>query len=162
MNPGSELNVYNLELAWAKGPLTLQAEAYHAETNGQRLYMTGAYAQVSYFLTGEHREYDRTMKSFGRVCPSNPVLGGCHRGKGAWEVVTRYGYNDVDYVPALVAGAAVPHVVIGDQMDLTVGVNWYLSSNTRVMVNYVRSEADYTFIGTSQADHLGARIAWDY
>jgi phosphate-selective porin OprO/OprP len=52
VNPNSEFNVYNIELAWAKGPLTLQAEGYHAETNGQRLYMTGAYAQVSYFLYG--------------------------------------------------------------------------------------------------------------
>ena len=102
------------------------------------------------------------MKSFGRVCPSKPVLGGCQRGKGAWEVVARYGYNDLGYTPALFIGAAVPPVVIGEQMDLTVGVNWYLSANTRLMVNYVRSKARYKFIGASQADHVGARIAWDY
>ena len=77
-------------------------------------------------------------------------------------MVARYGYNDLDYTPALFIGAAVPPVVIGDQTDMSVGVNWYLSSNTRVMVNYVRSKAYYTFIGGDNADHVGARIAWDY
>ena len=86
--PDTEFNVYNLELAWAKGPLPAQAEAYYTETNSlNRIYMSGLYAQVSLFVTGEHREYDRTMKAFGRVYPLHPVLGACDRGLGTGNLL---------------------------------------------------------------------------
>ncbi len=161
--PNTEFNVYNLELAWARGPLSMQAEAYYAETNNESpIHMAGAYAQASLFLTGDHREYDRTMKTFGRVYPANPVFGGCDRGCGAWELAARYGYADLNDLEALSPGNAVPPTVIGDQNAFTFGVNWYLTSHTRVMFNYVHSHASYTFIGASKADHFGVRMAWDY
>lgn len=161
--PDTEFNVYNMEIAWARGPLSAQAEAYYAEANtGNRLYMSGVYAQVSLFLTGEHREYDRTMKTFSRVYPLDPVFGGGQRGHGALELVARYGYNDLNDVKALFPGNSVPPTVIGDQSDFTFGANWYLSANTRVMFNYVHSNVFYEFIGSSDADHCGVRFAWDY
>ncbi len=165
LEPNIEFNVYNLELAMARGPLTLQAEAYHTETNTLTpIYMSGAYAQAAWILTGEHRQYDRVMKAFDRVHPLDPVLGCGATGRGAWELIVRYSYNDLNDVESLLSGGSgvQPPTVIGDQNDFTVGTNWYLNSHTRMMFNYVHSHAFYTFIGSSTAEHYGVRMAWDY
>ncbi len=48
---------------------------------------------------------------------------------GAWEVAARLSYLDLNDGP--IRG--------GEELNFTVGLNWYLRSNLRVMVNYVRA-----------------------
>lgn len=61
----------------------------------------GAYAYVSYFLTGEHIPYDRKSGTIGRVKPFenfflvDNAAGGVSTGWGAWNIAARYDYLDL-------------------------------------------------------------------
>jgi phosphate-selective porin OprO and OprP len=103
------------------------------QTDG--LFFHGGYVQASYFLTGEFRPYVRNQGAFGQVVPHEDFFcvegeGGKHDlqcGRGAWEVAARYSYIDLDN-----------HGVNGGMLnDLTLGLNWYLNRNARVMSNYL-------------------------
>ena len=85
------------------------------------------YVQSSLFLTGESRAYKAKKASFSRVKPKAPVTEG---GIGAWEVALRMSYLDIDDKDE----------VESKETDYTVGLNWYATSNVRMMANYVRAE----------------------
>ncbi len=168
LNPGEEFNVYNFEAAWMRGPFSLQGEYYYAETGGSLgIYTNGAYIQASYFLTGENRGYDRHMKSFCRVHPYEPFFrvrtcDGIATGLGAWELAARWSWKDLESIQALFPGATFPPTVIGTQENITLGCNWYLNPYSRVMLNWVHSITDYTFLGKSEGDHVGLRFQIDW
>lgn len=127
------------ELAFVYGPFSFQTEYYvnfidrsdHADCKTQ-----GAYAYVSYFLTGEHRPYDRKKGVFSRVKPYENFFRvrdeNCtvYTGRGAWELKYRYSWFD-----------GYDHDLLGYDYvgDHTVGVNWYLTPYTRMMLEYVHS-----------------------
>ena len=75
------VNTYGLEALWVHGPLSLQTEGMAAvvnqETNPTAL-LGGGYATLGYFLTGEHRPYDRKAGAIDRVIPN------CNFKKGGW------------------------------------------------------------------------------
>lgn len=126
-------NVFGAELAWVHGPLSVQSEYTHSLVDGNEgqgnVDFWGAYGQVSYFLTGEHRVYEPEYGRFGRVKPKanfNPAEGGW----GAWEVAARYSYLDLD--DSNVRG--------GKLSDVTAGINWHLFPNARIMLNYVHAD----------------------
>lgn len=82
----NRIHLIGLEQAWVVGPASLQAEWISS-----RLSLSGAgaawlhsgYAQISWFLTGEHRNYKKIWGVFDRVTPHRPFLkaGGRERGK---------------------------------------------------------------------------------
>lgn len=118
------------EAAWLNGPFSAQAEYQLASVSasgaGQDGDFSGYYAYVSYFLTGEHRNYKKTSASFDRLRP-NENFG---VGKGAFELLARYSFIDLD------DGAAFTE----EMTDTTLGLNWYLNGASRVMFNWVHSE----------------------
>lgn len=129
-----EVMQYGGEVAWVGGPLSVQAE-YIMQTiaglaGAPDVDTTGYYAFVSWFLTGEHRPYQASDGSFGRVKPKGNYGQG---GSGAWELALRYSSLDVD-APAIATA--------GEVSDITAGVNWYLNPNTRVMFNYILGDLD--------------------
>lgn len=134
--------LFGAETALVLGPLSLQGEYLQTWVDaptGDSPSFFGAYGQVSYFLTGEHRVYERGKAEFGRVKPkANFSLHG--GGWGAWEVGVRYSY--LDLTDAGVQG--------GRLSDVSVGVNWYLHPNMRVMFNYVF--ADVGDRGTAEGE----------
>ena len=81
------------------------------------------YGQVSYFLTGESRSYKNSLSGFGRVNPKNNYG---ENGWGAFEVAARFSAIDMEED--------------GSLEDITIGLNWYLNPNTRIMFNYVKGE----------------------
>ena len=85
----------------------------------------GAYVQASYFLTGEHRPYKTSNGTFDKVKPLKNY--GKEGGPGAWELAARYSYLNLN--DAGVDG--------GRLRDLTLGLNWYLNPNLRIMWNYI-------------------------
>lgn len=140
-----DYQLLGVEAAWVYGPFSVQAEYFNAwvpRTGIGTADLHGAYAYVSYFLTGEHRPYNRARGTFDRVRPFTNFFrvrssDGVQNGWGAWEVA--YRYSCIDLVDA---GAAVNGGIADDH---TLGLNWYLNPHTRLMFNYVfaRSTDDY-------------------
>jgi phosphate-selective porin OprO/OprP len=89
------------------------------------VFFQGGYAEVLYFLTGEHRAYDRKNARFDRVVPYNNFSWktGCW---GAWQLAARY--SRIDLKDDGVDGSVVD--------DFTAGLNWFLNPNTKVQFNY--------------------------
>jgi phosphate-selective porin OprO/OprP len=163
----AEFAVLGLEGAYVRGPFSLQGEYFYASTGDTvGINASGAYGQVSYFLTGENRGYKKSSKAFDRVKPYEPFFlvntaDGVVGGRGAWELAFRWSWTDLESVPALLGGT-VPPTVIGTQENLALGLNWYLNPYSRMMFNYVHSITDYTFIGKSEGDHFGIRFQIDW
>jgi len=133
--------VIGTEAALIQGPLSFQAEWTAASALGREatmpggsdsdLWFQGGFAQVSYFLTGEHRPYDRRLARMGNLSPKKSVSAN-DRFAGAWELAARgtlVNLNDSD--------------VRGGRLDAwTLGVNWYLTPFFRTQLNYVLTNRD--------------------
>ena len=110
---------------------------------GSDLDFSSYYVQVSYVLTGESRKYDHVTGGFRGVTPRRDFRGE-PRGPGAWELGARYA--GIDLNDGDVAG--------GELDEITLGLNWYLNANTRVMLNYLMADLD----GVGDVDILQTRF----
>ena len=117
--------LYNGELAVVQGPFSVQAEATKADVHRLGGLSTasfwGGYAFVSFFLTGESRPYLASEGEWDRVFPTSS--------KGAWEVAARLSTMDLDDASTGVLG--------GKGTNITVGLNWYINGNFKLMADYV-------------------------
>jgi phosphate-selective porin OprO/OprP len=118
------------ELSYVNGPLSVQGEYVQSEIDNPDLVsnknldlISSYYGQVSYFLTGESRSYKSSLSGFGRVKPNNNYG---ENGWGALEIAARFSAIKVQESELL--------------ENITLGVNWYLNPNTRMMFNYVMGE----------------------
>ena len=150
-------NVLGSELLWVEGPFSLQSEAMVnlVNQNGVNSALPGAYAQAGYFLTGEHRPYDRKTGTIDRVIPkSNLTFAGtnCNPGLGAWEVAGRWSWLDLN--DNVIQGGTI--------VDYTAGVNWYWNPYTKMVFNYVHSISDSPVLPQSQTDMFGVRAQLDF
>ena len=157
------------------GPLSVQAEGTFAacEGNVRSIYPAaqfltprgspvfwGGYLQTSYFLTGEHRPYDRRFGVYTRPKPNENFFlvrgeDGCyHRGLGAWEVAYRYSYVNLN-------DNGITGGILGEH---TLGVNWYLSPNCKVQFNYVNGtrSVDNTLANSGTIHGFGMRAVVDF
>lgn len=139
------------EAAWVNGPFSLQGEWAHVDVDG----VTGGadlrtwYAYGSWFVTGQMRRYSPGAGRFERVKVENPVTKG---GLGAVELALRYDNADLSDAPGG-----------GEYSAWTVGANWHLTSNTRVMVNYTDSENDNRAAGADvDAEVVQFRLQLEY
>ncbi|HEX9733645.1 MAG TPA: porin [Thermoanaerobaculia bacterium] len=142
----AQVRLWDLELALVWGAFWAAAELAGAEADAVHLgdpSFRGSYVQAGWFLTGQHRPYRRGHGDFHRLklAASESFGGG---GRGAWEVAVRWSTLDLD--DAAVAG--------GELDDVTVGLNWYLNSVTRFMLNVVRSDV----AGVGEADFVLLRV----
>jgi len=136
-----DITAYGAELGLNYKAWNLQVEAnkvlydYAAGTNsGADAWYHSAYAQTSFFLTGESRSYSMYGGTFGGIKIKNPVNKG---GKGAFELVTRYSYSDSsDYT----RGVSVDD---GRKDEYLVGLNWYPRTNFRFMFDYSKNYLNY-------------------
>lgn len=107
---------------------------------------TGTYVEVLRFLTPDHRKYVKDRPGYARVVPSRRffLLEGDDRrwafDSGAWEIGLRYDY--VDLTNSGING--------GTAQGVTGAVNWYLTSNARVQMNY-----SWTHRGFNPSDNAG-------
>ena len=131
------IHTFDVEALWVHGPLSVQAEAMVAEvdrTTATTSTLHGEYVQVGWFLTGEHRPYDRVNGAIDRVRPFEDFFlvntdNGLERGKGAWEVAVRYSHIDLD--SASISGGILD--------DITFGVNWYSNPYCKLVFNFIHS-----------------------
>lgn len=148
--PGVDsLTRVGLEAAFVNGPLSIQGELllndFDSETGDGTFW--GGYLEASWFLTGEHRVYGRASGVFGRVVPKRPFSWG-ERTWGAVQVAARVSYLDLD--DGAIRG--------GQQLNTTLGVNWYLAKSVRVSANWVHGEVH----GDGHLDVLQVRFQLDY
>jgi phosphate-selective porin OprO/OprP len=113
------------EFAWVNGPFSLQSEfanTFLQRKNGEddANNLWGGYLGASYFLTGEHRNYDTADGVFDRVKVNRPLHDG---GPGAWELAARADYIDLNN----------EGVKGGEQLSYIGGINWYANDYIRFM-----------------------------
>ena len=144
-------NLLGAESALVYGPFSLQGEYVMANVDrssgSSDPTFDGFYLQGSYFLTGEHRRYKKSSGAFGRVKPKKN-FSSKDGGAGAWEIATRY--SQIDLSSGGVGG--------GKLKNITVGLNWYLNPNMRIMWNYIRSKLD----GVGSSDLALMRFQIDF
>lgn len=170
--PADAVDLWAAEAALVLGPFSVQGEFMRADASFMpehrdvtffgldkmfRLedrHFDGYYVQAGWFLTGEHRPYDRAAGVFDRVVPRHPFQPG-EGGWGAWELAARYetlNLDDFDFRGGVIGGN-------GD--TLTIGLNWYMTANTRLMLNYVKADIDQFSYG-GDIDILEARFQTDF
>ncbi len=127
------IKLVNFETAFVQGPFSLQAEYLLSNVNTgtvnpiDEYNFSSYYGQVSYFLTGERKQYKSSYSGFGRVKPKSNFGGTENKGLGAWEIALRYSNSDLNS----------KDVLGGGQSGITLGLNWYLNPVTRIMLNKV-------------------------
>jgi phosphate-selective porin OprO/OprP len=125
-----------VEAALVYGPASLQGEYISSWVNADASdnpQFGGWYVQGSYFLTpGDARVYKTSAGAFDKVKPAHPFLWGDEPGLGAWELAVRYSQLDLD--DGGFRG--------GKLDDVSAGLNWYLNTNVRVMLNYIYADLD--------------------
>jgi phosphate-selective porin OprO/OprP len=161
--PASQNQLYNLQAALVLGPLSFQAEWNGTridQIGGGPVFFQGAYIFASYFLTGEHREYNREVGTFWEPQVHSPFAcrtGTDVTGTGAWELTARLANLDFDS-PNLALGS--DGLKIGNRLTtVTLGVNWYINDNARLMFNYVHATPWDPNFGSSVADSFTLRTA---
>jgi phosphate-selective porin OprO and OprP len=116
------------ESAMVYGPFSVQSEYIQTNVSGKgydNAVLSGAYGYVTYFVTGESRNYKAKTAAWDRIKPNrNFDMKG---GLGAWELVA--GYDWMDLNSGGVKGGSA-NVAKG-------GINWFPHSHLRVSANYL-------------------------
>ncbi len=170
-------NVINPEFTFQWGPFLLNAEYtaswvdnvtavnYTQGTSalkpGSTYFTQGAYVEVLYFLTGEHRDFNKKSPGYGRVVPFRNAFWvegeNCLNifSKGAWQVGGRWSYLNLTDTNAGIVG--------GNINSFTAGLNWFLNPNIKVQWNAEMSHRD--FLGSPASGNYwggGMRFAFDF
>ncbi|MFH1189607.1 MAG: porin [Candidatus Omnitrophota bacterium] len=145
--PVKNINLVGLEGGFKYRSLLLKGEFMNSYADRlhdtKYAYFSGVYGQVSYVLTGEDQNYDMAVGRFANIEPFND-FSIAERKMGAWEVAARYSYLDLKD----------PGINGGILSDATLGLNWYLNPNMRIMWNYVHANRN----GLGYADILESRF----
>lgn len=168
------------EFVFQFGPLLVQSEYFAVFTQnvifpldsgierGDRFFH-GFNVEVLYFLTGEHRAYNRVPRDTERVAIWDRVIPDenfflvrrCEDckilfGRGAWQIGARYDW--IDLSDRGVAG--------GIAQDLTLGLNWFWNPNMKWQLNTIIEHRDVPSDPADSSDGFvygtGVRFAWDF
>jgi phosphate-selective porin OprO and OprP len=162
--PGSLQYTIGPEIAFVRGPLTIQAEwagrfLTDAVASGQSqgtAFFYGGYIEALWFLTGEHQDYNKRDGVFGRVVPSSDYYLKRHdpyRSWGAWQIGARFSYVNLN--DGAIQG--------GQLYDWTFGLNWFLNPNVKFQANYIVEHRDGpTGTPVGWINGFGLRAAFDF
>lgn len=150
----SSFTTGNIEFASVMGPVTIQSEAFLSQVNLTSLpaeSIFGAYAHISYFVTGENRQFEAFGQhgpQFGRNTPTaNFLWTKDHFSPGAVELKARWSTLNFDSVNS------------GQYNDLTLGTNWYWNDRMRWMFDYIHPlTSEQAVFGSTRSDILGLRF----
>ncbi len=124
--PADQLDTWNAEVSWRRGPLWLASEYLQTRAESPSLgdpEMKGWWLGASWILTGEMRPYLKKNGTFGSIPVSRSVY---QNGKGAWEVSARWSTIDLND-----AGLQ------GGEMDVaSIGLTWWATPYITASLNY--------------------------
>ena len=124
--PADNLQTWNAELSWRRGPLWLASEYTRTDVDNPALgnpSFDGYWLGASWILTGEMRAYNRKSGTFGGVPVSRSVY---QNGKGGWELTGRWSTVDLEDGP-----------VRGGEMDIvSLGLTWWATPFFGISANY--------------------------
>jgi phosphate-selective porin OprO and OprP len=165
-NPVTGGAVYNLESAAAYRSLFFQGEYFHYAIDRiglKQANFDGGYGELSWTVTGEARRYNPATGAYNGIIPFHDFTGG-ESGWGAWELAARVSYiNLVDNFLTGQSIASQPSAINGGkQTNITLGVNWYVNSNMRFMLDYVHGEFDKANPTAAAGAPLGSEIGTDF
>jgi phosphate-selective porin OprO/OprP len=101
----------------------------------------GYYVQGSWLITGESRRYEPATGAFQAPRPFVPFSAA--GGMGAWELALRYSHMDLNYRQGFAGLAPFSDSVRGGEQSIwTLGLNWYMNPNVRLLFNYLRVDID--------------------
>jgi len=153
MDAVESINEINGEFVIVYNSFTFQSEytyagvqaASNSNMQESNYVLNSFYGSLSWFATGEHKNYSHSKKMFGRVSPRKNFGNG---GAGAIELAARYSVMNLN-----------DHDLQGGKMsNLTFGVNWYLNPVYRISLNYVR--ADISELGIANIFQMRFQIAF--
>lgn len=128
--------ILGLETALNVGSFQFVSEAqvnWTHRDNGTTQLFHGAYAQVSYFLTGEFQPLDPQRGVIGRVKPLENFFlvercrGGCGAGWGGLQIAARYSYLDL----------SDDDILGGVGSNFTAACNWFWTAHSKLQFNYI-------------------------
>jgi phosphate-selective porin OprO/OprP len=171
-------NLWGVETVYQDGPLSFQAEWMATQVNSVvgPVFYHGAYAEVMYRLTGEHRVYDKKLGSLKNPVPFTDFISskgeqwGIH-GWGAWEIAARWSFVDLRnpaslnghyYDSATNTFTGTNGVGNGILNDATVGVTWFLNQHTKLQFNWIHAMLNNAANGHSVADLYVTRVQVDF
>ena len=111
---------------------------------------SGWYAQISYFLTDDHKRFKNKSATLSRVKPKNPFNFSTLKGLGAIESALRVSSLDI----------ADFNLGDDDYLEYTLALNWYLNKNARLEANYIKSDLD--IVGLDTPDIMQVRFEYDF
>ena len=162
VSTGNISDANHLQLAGAEASLVWGSFNIQSEYVGSFVDRSGAadadfdsaYIFCSYFLTGEHRVYNRGLGTYDKQEVYEPFFrvwtdrGTC-TGSGAWEVALRWDYLNLN-----------SGTIQGGYLDnVTFGVNWYLNAYVRLMFNYIYTDLHDPVDGRSDANTFLTRMS---
>ena len=162
-NTGRILNankssLVGVEGVFNAGPFQIVSEYQYmtVDRNGfaNSVQLHGGYVYASYFLTGEHMEWDRKVGKLGRVVPHENFwrVRDCNcmtqTGLGAWQVALRLSHADL----------TDEDIIGGDGTAVTFGLNWYWNPRARWQFNYIVGDLKRDPIGSGNYEIFGTRF----
>ena len=141
---------YGIEGYYQYRGFSLQGEymTMRLETQKRDYDFSGWYLQTGYFLTGDAKRYKTKDGVLGRLSPKHPVTKG---GAGAVEVACRI--SALDFQEKLENA--------GDMKSYTIGLNWYMTAQLRMMFNMVKIDTENK-AGRENPDILEMRVQYDF
>ncbi|MBL4659252.1 MAG: hypothetical protein JKY19_02770 [Alcanivoracaceae bacterium] len=125
---------YGVEALWKNNLWTLQAEYIQNNINrefGENLNYTGGYLIVSHIFNGKRRfgfrkgEWSSTKVDNWRT----------------WEISARYSFLDLK----------ADDLNAGFEENISLGINYYMSSKNRIMFNYIHAKAEPNSFGINES-----------
>ncbi|HEY1600518.1 MAG TPA: porin [Pirellulales bacterium] len=163
-------NLFGVETVYQYEAFSAQAEFMATGVNSVvgPIWYTGAYGEVMYRLTGEHRGYDRRLASLKNPLPFTDFISlkpGGIRGWGAWEVAARLSYIEIRNPSSLLPAdyiAGTNSSGNGTLTDTTVGMTWWWNYHTKLQFNWIHSMLNNAAMGYSLADSFVSRLQVDF
>ena len=164
--PLNNVNLINVELAGVFGSFAVQSEVRwdmlnqrpflrgNKTTNPGDVALAAAYVEGRWVMTGEDINYNKKNAVITRVEPVRPVTFHGDGGIGAWELVGRWSYIDINGTAGNGPG--------GQLNDLTLGLNWYMNKFTKLQFNYIHPFLNQPRTGQSNADFYAMRFQFDF